>query len=161
MFSPTNVSAQLDDGLLSQTIKTEKSQLEPLSDCMGNEREILIYNRVGAYHDSVSVQLKDSNTKLKKNISGLSLNENNNYCRSSKSSPCPSKADSDLSLPSHRSEECLLCLDGFAEDNVRMQPVNTICACGVNKIKIHRQCLDIYKRKYSECPYCKEYFFFE
>merc|ERR1712227_834643 len=135
---------------------------------MVSGREILCYNKLGACLDNNMAQGKKllihSDANLKENASVWTLNENS-YSRSTKGSPspCPSKADSDHSISSgksHSSDECLLCLDGFTEDDVKMQAVNTICACGVNKIKIHRQCLDVYKRKYNECPYCKEYFYF-
>jgi Ring finger domain len=49
-------------------------------------------------------------------------------------------------------DECVICMDGFTEDNPRMP---THCGCGENKTYFHLPCLYHWMEQSSDCPSCR------
>ncbi|KAI2488629.1 hypothetical protein MHU86_25683 [Fragilaria crotonensis] len=51
------------------------------------------------------------------------------------------------------SDECLICLEGFSQDNPR---IPTLCGCGTNRTYLHLPCLYQWKEQSQECPVCRQ-----
>eukprot|EP00546_Thalassionema_frauenfeldii_P013683 CAMPEP_0178918286 /NCGR_PEP_ID=MMETSP0786-20121207/13748_1 /TAXON_ID=186022 /ORGANISM="Thalassionema frauenfeldii, Strain CCMP 1798" /LENGTH=227 /DNA_ID=CAMNT_0020591991 /DNA_START=60 /DNA_END=740 /DNA_ORIENTATION=+ len=49
-------------------------------------------------------------------------------------------------------DECVICMEGFSDDNPRMP---TLCACGENKTYFHLPCLYQWIEQSDECPSCR------
>ena len=50
-------------------------------------------------------------------------------------------------------DECVICMEGFSDDNPRMP---TLCGCGENKTFFHLPCLLLWTDKNEACPSCRE-----
>mmetsp|Transcript_34483 Transcript_34483/g.50060 ORF Transcript_34483/g.50060 Transcript_34483/m.50060 type:complete len:280 (-) Transcript_34483:92-931(-) len=50
-------------------------------------------------------------------------------------------------------DECVICMEGFSDDNPRMP---TLCGCGENKTYFHLPCLLVWIDKNDTCPSCRE-----
>jgi len=64
----------------------------------------------------------------------------------------------DVSKIDDSEDECVICMEGFNDDNPRMP---TLCRCGENKTYFHLPCLLLWTDKNGECPSCRQHITWE